>query len=978
MLQSRFWYILLLTSGLATGAYAQNPNILLNPGFESGTSPWSFHTNGTGTFASASPGFTGARTGRVTITTTGSNMQLYQSGIALEPGTKYTLSFTAYSSRGRDLSVSLLKQTAPFTAYGLSSRLFNLTTGWQSFTVQFTTTGFSATVSDGRLRFWFASLAAAGEVYFIDDVQLRKTVVTPAPPAITQEPLNRTVTEGSTATFIVAASGAAPLSYQWLRNGTPLGGANGASYTTPAAVKADSGTAFRCIATNALGADTSRTAYLLVSAPLSITIWQGRQQRFGHVGDPTPAINILGNVFAANGLASLTYSLNGRPEVTLSRGPDLQRLQDRGDFNADIPIATLLNGTNRIVLRARDSINQSLLDTVLVTYAAGNTWPLPYSIDWRTAGRIENVAQVLDGLWAIDAGAGTLRTLQLGYDRLVAIGEQTWRDYEITVPVTIHGIDSSGFAPPSNGAGIGFILRWPGHSDLPVSVAGRQPKTGYLPLGAIAWYRYSPTAERLVITGNNLQTLAQETNGRRLVHGVRYVFKARVESVPGVGGRYGIKIWQAGLPEPAAWDLTGQEELTDPQQGSAVLIAHHVDVSFGAVTVTPLSSASSTLTVGVTGSGTVSRVPDQPAYSPGQLVTLTATANAGWQFQSWSGDLTGSANPATIAMNGNRTITATFTNTAPQTTLVSDEFNAPALNTALWTFVNPRADAALTMTGTQLSIAVPAGSAHDVWRTGNAAPRVMQRANNADFEIETRFQSSMTARYQIQGLIVAQDSLNFIRFDFVRDSARTRAFAATFTGGVPTTRKDTTIAGGNPLYLRVRRQGAAWTQRFSVNGSSWTTAATFSHPLVVNNAGPFFGNAGNPAPAFAGFIDYFRMIVSGTTQDEPSARTTPGSGSPGAPEEFSLGANYPNPFNGETRIGYGVRGAGGRGWVRLSVFDVLGREVARLIDGPVEPGMHSVRFDATDLPSGVYFYRMQVAGSSGESFTGTGRMILIR
>lgn len=60
------------------------------------------------------------------------------------------------------------------------------------------------------------------------------------------------------------------------------------------------------------------------------------------------------------------------------------------------------------------------------------------------------------------------------------------------------------------------------------------------------------------------------------------------------------------------------------------------------------------------GGGIVSRFPDQLSYPPGTSVMLTATPAAGYTFTGWSGDLTGTTNPVTITMTGNRTVTATF------------------------------------------------------------------------------------------------------------------------------------------------------------------------------------------------------------------------------------------------------------------------------------------------------------------------------
>ena len=74
------------------------------------------------------------------------------------------------------------------------------------------------------------------------------------------------------------------------------------------------------------------------------------------------------------------------------------------------------------------------------------------------------------------------------------------------------------------------------------------------------------------------------------------------------------------------------------------------------------------------------------------------------------------------------------------------------------------------------------------------------------------------------------------------------------------------------------------------------------------------------------------------------------------PEEFTLSQNYPNPFNPSTNITFGLPE---RAEVRLEVFDILGRQVATLVHEEMEPGHHSVVFDAGALSSGMYIYRLQ-------------------
>jgi hypothetical protein len=88
------------------------------------------------------------------------------------------------------------------------------------------------------------------------------------------------------------------------------------------------------------------------------------------------------------------------------------------------------------------------------------------------------------------------------------------------------------------------------------------------------------------------------------------------------------------------------------------------------------------------------------------------------------------------------------------------------------------------------------------------------------------------------------------------------------------------------------------------------------------------------------------------------------------PAEYELKQNYPNPFNPTTIITFSIPG---KSYVRLSVFDILGREVLVLVDGSVEAGEHEVSVDAGKLSGGVYYYRMQAG-----SYTETKKMTLIK
>jgi len=90
----------------------------------------------------------------------------------------------------------------------------------------------------------------------------------------------------------------------------------------------------------------------------------------------------------------------------------------------------------------------------------------------------------------------------------------------------------------------------------------------------------------------------------------------------------------------------------------------------------------------------------------------------------------------------------------------------------------------------------------------------------------------------------------------------------------------------------------------------------------------------------------------------------------GIPSTFVLNGNYPNPFNPTTTIRFGVPT---KSLVRITVYNILGALVARLVEEEVSAGYHEVRFDATKIASGMYLYRMQAG-----AFVETRKLILVR
>jgi regulation of enolase protein 1 (concanavalin A-like superfamily) len=697
-----------------------------------------------------------------------------------------------------------------------------------------------------------------------------------------------------------------------------------------------------------IAADTSVTATFQTTGdgPL-IDVWHGLDQQFGAVGVPQAAVNILGNVSDPDGVASLTFSLNGGPETSARIGSDSRRLARAGDFNIELPITDLDNGDNDLRLTAIDGDGDHTVVQMNVDFVAGNTWPTTYDVDWSTVTDLTDVAQPVDGRWVLE-GDG-VRIIEPSYDRLLALGDVSWTDYEITVPVTINAIDESGFSsgPSGTAAALGVLMRWGGHTDDPIVTS--QPKTGWRPHGATGWWWWdTPTSARLQLSRSTGGNIDATSYGTPPAVGTTLVYKMRVETETNGLARYRLKVWPSTQSEPAAWTLDGTGSAGDVTNGSLLLLAHHVDATFGDVQIRPVNGSTGQfqLVTDTSGSGTVAVSPDQSDFAYGEQATITATPQPGWVFSGWSGDATGSANPLTVTVTGPTQITAnfvstssdpvignvvvtpyadgavvawttdkpttgvvsygttaayglgtatsttlstshsvsilgldpsttyhfrieatdgsanssftsddTFTTSTPGASFASDDFNTCSLD-PVWSFVDPVGDGSVSFDGTRVSLAVPGGVTHDVWTGGNMAPRLMQSMADGDFVVEAKFDSAVTAKYQMQGFIVEQDAQNFIRFDVHYDGSSPRLFAATFSNGSPTAQANVAVPVSSPVWLRVGRSGDTWSFDYSTDGVNWTTGASFSFALNVSSAGVFAGNTGGNTPAHTAIIDY--------------------------------------------------------------------------------------------------------------------------
>jgi hypothetical protein len=166
---------------------------------------------------------------------------------------------------------------------------------------------------------------------------------------------------------------------------------------------------------------------------------------------------------------------------------------------------------------------------------------------------------------------------------------------------------------------------------------------------------------------------------------------------------------------------------------------------------------------------------------------------------------------------------------------------------------------------------------------------------------------------------------------------------------------------------------------YSLTGG--TDNGEFSQSVYVNGEGPTNANGG-PIGVLSDIAASAYLTSGGILFESPARSVQYLLLEPGTnvgvnneiagivPDKFILNQNYPNPFNPNTSISYQVRTAG---FVSIKIYDVLGREIAVLVNEEKEAGSYSAKWNASAFGSGVYYYRMECG-----SFVSTKKMILIK
>ena len=322
-----------------------------------------------------------------------------------------------------------------------------------------------------------------------------------------------------------------------------------------------------------------------MSKDLKIDVWYGDEQWFGRNGVPQKWINVLGRASSPVGISSVRWGLKQEMNP-LPLGPTAFRLRSLGDFAIEIDAERLEEGDHTLRIVANDMDGDEAESNVKLHFLRGAAPSLPYTVDWSTAKSINDVVQVVDGLWRIEDGG--VRPVDLHYDRIIALGDMRWTDYQVTVPETIHRFSDcpASFRWPSYGQSAGVLLRWVGHYDW----GHLRPRRGWNPFGALSFYGWMREHQqrRAFVMGGRGGHIAVDQSGFTLQLGTRYMTKFRVRSRRGKTSEYAVKYWPVDEAEPDKWLLQAEGQEGELANGCVLLVAHHTDVTYGNVTVEPV------------------------------------------------------------------------------------------------------------------------------------------------------------------------------------------------------------------------------------------------------------------------------------------------------------------------------------------------------------------------------------------------------
>jgi uncharacterized repeat protein (TIGR02543 family) len=428
------------------------------------------------------------------------------------------------------------------------------------------------------------------------------------------------------------------------------------------------------------------------------------------------------------------------------------------------------------------------------------------------------------------------------------------------------------------------------------------------------------------------------------------------------------------------------EDQLIPAAGTAMVngsFGNVVDWAMVALEIKPMIVTAFALTVKTAGSGSVALNPPGGIYSPGTMVTLTPQSGAGFQFNGWSDDLGGSTNPATITMNGNKTVTATFipsdwaahqetlTGGSSNSTIVKTSTPVPGITDHLYLAAistRPRVKVStvdglgLSWTMLKSKCAGRNSTGIEVWWA--------QGEPSSDDTVRATLISAATNAVIAVSRYSGVDAVDPIG-NMLAGNTNGMNGSGTCFGGVDTdsysfdlttTINGAVVYGAAAMKAQTHIPGAGYAERAEIKQAG----ANLNTSLAVEDLRVDSVATATVSGSFGSAVDWAMVAVEIKPQSPLGKRRAIADDEnlAAAPLTYQLDQNYPNPFNAQTRIQYALPEAVP---VRLVIYNIHGQKVRTLVDALQPAGRWQMLWNGTDdleqaVGSGVYLIRLE-AGS---------------
>ncbi len=372
----------------------------------------------------------------------------------------------------------------------------------------------------------------------------------------------------------------------------------------------------------------------------------------------------------------------------------------------------------------------------------------------------------------------------------------------------------------------------------------------------------------------------QDTNNNFTTSNPQWLYHATFNTSTLTTGSHTIKA--------VATDVSGLPHgVTDTGSGGTANTTQNFTVTGGIVGCVIATNSLPTGTVGTAYSAALS----QNGCGTGTWSITTGNPPSGLSLNATTGAITGTPSVAgttnfmvsysTATANANLSITinaATANGTGcggemnGNNGLFADTFTTSALGSC-WTVLDSVGGSRVTTGSGQTTIAVPSGKVHDAYTSGNGATLLAQHmSSNADFNVTAKFTSVPNAAFESEGLQAIQDNSNEVRCEVLYTGSGYVGYAAYLSGSNVNTYSANAISQSTaPYYINLTRTGNSWSCQVSPDNSTWTSIATFSQTLTVNQVAitADTGDAGGGAPAFNEVVSSFSVAGSAAPPPPP-------------------------------------------------------------------------------------------------------------